>query len=64
MRFELSRAEVRQIADICVVIGEICLGSVVVPLLFSASTPILAAVGLLSTCATWVGSVYLGAVTK
>lgn len=56
---KLSANQLRKVSDICVGVGHVAAGSIVVPFLVNEFQVWIAITGVIFACGTWVASVYL-----
>lgn len=56
---KLSANQIRKIADICVGMGQVSAGSIVVPFVVNEFQIWIAVAGVIFACGAWVASVYL-----
>ena len=56
---EFTSVEVHKMSNIAADIGQVALGSIVVPFFLQQFTPLYAILGLVLACVAWAGSIYL-----
>lgn len=56
--FVLGKEEFKQLADIAMGIGHVCLGSIVIPFLINQADQSIVITGVFFACVAWITSVY------